>query len=88
MFKKNDPGFSVENKNRRIVELGRTHATHGMLMLSLLETEKTRLLQLAKLRMTKKDGGDKKGANKEAKHPSINSSQSSIDEGKISFNKD
>ena len=57
-------------------------------MLSLLETEKTRLLQLAKLRMTKKDGGDKKGANKEAKHPSINSSQSSIDEGKISFNKD
>jgi len=88
MFEKHDSSFSPGYKNRRIVELGRTHAAHGMLMLSLLETEKTCLLQLAKLRMAKKDGGDKKGANKEAKHPPINSIQTSIDEGKISFNQD
>ena len=63
MFEKHDSGLSAGYKNRRVVEMGRTKAAHGMLMLCLLETEKTRFLQLAKLRMAKKNGGEKKDAN-------------------------
>jgi len=88
MLEKNNPGCSAGNKNRRIIEMSRAQTAHGMLMLCLLETKKTRLLQLAKLRMTKKNGGEKKDANKEANHSLINSTQPSFDEGKMSFNRD
>ena len=88
MFEKHDSGCSPGYKNRGVVEMGRTQTAHGMLMLCLLKTEKTRLLQLAKLRMSKKNGGEKKDANKEANHPPINSTQPSFDEGKMSFNRD
>jgi len=63
MFEKHDSGLSAGYKNRRVVEMGRTQTAYGMLMLRLLETKKTRLLQLAKLRMAKKNGGKKKDAN-------------------------
>ena len=82
MFEKNDSGLSIGYKNRRVVEMGRSKAAHGMLMLCQLETEKTRFLQLAKLRMAKKNGGKKKDANQEAKHNPINNTRPSIDEGK------
>ena len=88
MFKKNDPGFSVGNKNRRVIEMGRTQAVKPVLMLCLLETEKACLLQLTKLRMAKKNGGEKKDPNQKTNHPSINSIQPSIDEGKMRFNRD
>jgi hypothetical protein len=38
--------------------------------------------------MAKNDGGNKEDANKESKHPLINSTQPSIDEVKISFNQE
>jgi hypothetical protein len=88
MFKKNDPGFSVGNKNRRVVEMRRTQVVKRLLMLCLLETKKTRLFQLTKLRMAKKNGGEKKDPNQETNHPSINSIHSSIGEGEISLNQD